>query len=82
MLIRGIGKSSQIQNRALKQRLEPIDENGGRPGVRLRKSAKQKPRIDARNDAAISGRRQNGSGLKSCCVVRRSNDWQDYHEDE
>ena len=39
-------------------------------------------RIDARNDAAISGRRQNGSGLKSCCVVRRSNDWQDYHEDE
>jgi hypothetical protein len=28
----------------LKQRLEAIDGNGGRPEVRLRKSAKQKPR--------------------------------------
>ena len=29
-----------------------------------------------------SGRRQSGSGLKSCCPARRSNDWEEYHEEE
>jgi hypothetical protein len=32
--------------------------------------------------AETSGRRQSGSGLKSCCPVRRSNDWEEYHEEE
>ena len=32
--------------------------------------------------AETSGRRQSGSGLKSCCPARRSNDWEEYHEEE